>query len=283
MTSKQIVIAHLTDTHFNFLRTKEAWGSFFDKCNKEVESHDVDCFVLTGDISEAEHIMSHLELLEQYLPRPCYFVCGNHDFYNGSIVKVRETIKNVYSNKSNKELIYLTTNEDDKLYQDIKGKLAIVGHDGWYDGLLANWHTSKVMMNDYFIIAELKPLVHNELLDKIRALSQEGADHVYKAATKAIADGYKNILVATHVPPYKENSTYEGKVSDGDWLPHFSSALMGVTLTKLAEENPSVEFLTLCGHSHGEACHKPFKNSSVYTGLARYGEPKISKIHIIDV
>lgn len=37
----------------------------------------------------------------------------------------------------------------------------------------------------------------------------------------------KLIIVLTHVPPFKEACLHKGKISDDDWLPYFSSKVMG--------------------------------------------------------
>lgn len=256
---------------------KEGLLRFFEHCKKAVEDYDIDCFVLTGDISEAPKVQGHLELLRDYLNRPCYFVCGNHDFYDGSILEVRNRLSGAFNDKGN--MCYLTATD----YVSLNQNIALVGHDGWYDGMYADWFKSKLVMNDYHVIEEFKPLFDKGLFNKIQYLSRESAQHVTDMTNKAIADGHKTIVIATHVPPFPENSTYNGKISDGDWLPHFSSGIMGDHLLQLAGLNKDVQFLVLCGHSHGEAKYVPsVGNMIVYTGKAEYGLPKISRIHIVD-
>jgi len=278
-THKPITIGHLTDTHFNFLRGKDAWSNFFLHCKSVADDADVDFFVLTGDISEAPILLDQLQILEDYICRPVYFVCGNHDFYNGSIKTTRENVFLKYSANLKKKLTYLTVMpEDQKQYVPVSDTVAILGHDGWYDGVYADWHKSKVNMNDYHIISEFTPLYHNELFAAIQQYSKEASDFVFKAANQAIDDGFKKLVIATHVPPFRENAVYNGKISDNDWMPHFSSGFMGEALLRLAVENPQVEITTLCGHSHGEALHKANPNLTCLTGYAQYGVPRVSKI-----
>lgn len=274
-------IAHLTDIHMNFPSAYRL-SLFFEHCRDMVKEYDIDCFVLTGDISEAPVVDKHIEMLRDFLERPCYFVCGNHDFYHGSISDVRKRLTDAFNTPSNSTCIYLSATD----YVSINQTTAIVGHDGWYDGVYADWHKSKLNMNDYHIIQELAPLYHMQLFAKIQELSKEGADHVSVNAAKAIADGHTNIIIATHVPPFAENSVYNGKISDNDWLPHFSSGFMGRAILDLANNNPKVKFTVLCGHSHGEAQHSPkIANNNVisFTGKAEYGAPQISKVHLIDL
>ena len=265
-------IAHLTDVHMNF-PTAITIGKFIKTCNNAIKEQNVDCFVLTGDISEAPHVVEHVRILRDFLEKPLYFVCGNHDFYNGSIEYVRAQLTETYGD------MYLTSCTTTP--NSLSDKVAIVGHDGWYDGVYANWHTSKLLMNDYHVIGELKPLYHMGLFNKIQDLAKEAAKHVTEQADKAIALGHKTIVIATHVPPFRENAVYNGKISDDDWMPHFSSGFMGQALLDLADKYPTIEFKTLCGHSHGRAEYHPKKNLECHTGIARYGEPNISKIHIL--
>ena len=279
-TTNTTTIAHLTDIHMNF-PTHITIGKFIKACNDSIKEHDVDCFVLTGDISEAPHVVEHVRVLTDFIERPIFFVCGNHDFYDGSIEYVRASLKENFGDA------YLTSNslleEEDPTTTaaiSLSNDVALVGHDGFYDGIYADWHKSKILMDDYHVISELKPLYNLDLLAKIRELSKEGADHVYAMANKAIkSGGHKKIVIATHVPPFRENSTYMGKMSDDDWMPHFSSWHMGQAIEKLADENPRTEFLVLCGHSHGKAEFHPRSNVACFTGEAQYGQPKISRIH----
>jgi predicted MPP superfamily phosphohydrolase len=68
---------------------------------------EADCFAITGDIGEARSIERYLRLLESSLQRPIYFVLGNHDFYHGSIVLVRERVRNLCKTSANVGLNYL--------------------------------------------------------------------------------------------------------------------------------------------------------------------------------
>ena len=51
-----------------------------------------DAVLLGGDIAEAPDVRQHLERLDARLGLPIHFVLGNHDFYGGSIARVRAEI-----------------------------------------------------------------------------------------------------------------------------------------------------------------------------------------------
>ncbi len=67
----------------------------------------------------------------------------------------------------------------------------------------------------------------------------------------------------THIPPFKEACLYQGKISGDDWLPFFGSKASGDVLLEIAQQNHDIEFLVLCGHTHGKACYSPLNNLTV--------------------
>jgi len=71
---------------------------------------------------------------------------------------------------------------------------------------------------------------------------------------------------------------HEGKISDDDYLPFFSSKATGDVLLAIAEHNKDIEFLALCGHTHSESYFKPCKNLTVKAGSAVYSQPKIQEV-----
>jgi predicted phosphohydrolase len=239
--------------------------------------------VLTGDITEAPYIDIHLAWLSKHLdPLPVYFVLGNHDYYNGSIQNVRSFVSQFDKNSST-NLRWLNVCDVVQLTE----ATSLVGHDGWYDGLYANWFAPRVVvMNDYFSIKELNEQYTKSgyppsepckqaTFDVLQKLAGECADHINTWLPKAVSSS-KNVLFATHVPPFKENAVYNGKVSDNNWLPNFSSKLAGDALLEVAKANPLTQYVALCGHSHGEAEFHPLSNLTCLTRYAKYGSPEKS-------
>jgi Icc protein len=114
----------------------------------------------------------------------------------------------------------------------------------------------------------------------MQARAQKAADHIKKCLELSFAK-YKNVYLATHVPPWREASVYNGAMSDKNWLPFFSSKVMGDTIEAFMK-NCSGKLTVLCGHSHGYAKNQIANNIVCLTGGARYGEPKISEIFDIE-
>lgn len=263
-------LAWLTDIHMNFL-SPEQMTTF---C-AELQASEAEAFLITGDISEAPTLAYHLALLGDSVQRPVYFVLGNHDFYKGSIEGVRRSVAARCAGSP--WLRYLP----EAGVVALSDACALVGHDGWADGRFGNYRESQVMLNDYVLIRDLARLSPEERLRRMQSLAEEGARHLRRALTDAL-DRYPRVLVATHVPPFREACWYQDAISDDNYLPHFASKVSGDALTEVLGGRPGKEVLVLCGHTHGGGRTQPLTNLEVRTGGAEYGRPAIQEILGID-
>lgn len=257
-----------TDLHLNFLKHPEAQKAFGEAIARETGCSAV---VVTGDISEAPVLEHHLEQLEEGLQRPLYFVLGNHDYYHGSFEEVHEKA-NTFDGWLN-----------EKMPIELTPTTAIVGHEGWYDALYGEPYSPKFgAMMDWFIIQDLRHFPRRkDLVASLRKISKAYAQAA-RVSLEAAVKQYKQVIFATHYPPFKEATWHEGKMSEPHWLPWFSSKIMGQMLTEVATANPEVNILVLCGHTHGSGRYKPLPNLHVLTGEARYGRPDIAGTIEID-
>lgn len=263
-------LAWLTDIHLNFLSLEQ-----MEAFCAELRDSEADAFLITGDISEAPTLELHLTRLADSVQRPVYFVLGNHDFYRGSIPEVRSTIAARCARSQ--WLRYLPEAGVLRLSET----WALVGHDGWADGRFGNYRDSPVMLNDYVLIRELAWLSQEDRLSRIQALAEEAASHLGRTLSDAL-ERHARVLVATHVPPFREACWYRDAICDDDYLPHFSSKASGDALRKALEGRPDKQALVLCGHSHGAGRTQPLPNLEVRTGGAEYGRPAIQEILGID-
>ena len=85
-------IAWMTDIHLNFLQRPDIL-----KFCRQVAQRNPDAVLLGGDIGDARTITNHLGIFQDILKCPIYFILGNHDFYHGSVVQVREQMKRLSS------------------------------------------------------------------------------------------------------------------------------------------------------------------------------------------
>ena len=134
----------ITDIHLDHLRSEK---QFIDFCHNVVANEPTGIFI-TGDISDAKNIVYHLSAFEKIVQRPVYYVLGNHDYYSGDIESVRKSMRELTNVSAYLKYAQLTG------YHVLSPKTALVGHDGWYDGLNGNANRSRFMMNDWIMIRD---------------------------------------------------------------------------------------------------------------------------------
>lgn len=264
-------IAWLTDAHLNFLEP-EARNIFYQK----VSGADMDAVLITGDIAEATSICKLLTEFSENVDKDIYFVLGNHDYYLGNVVKVRREVQQLCN--KNKKLHWLGKPEIIKLsHQTI-----LLGHDGWADARYGDFDRSNINLNDSRYIAELfqaSALGKAALKYEMQKLADTDAVALEKTLQEAIAkNNPQKVIVATHVPPFKECCRYKGKPSDENWQPYFSSKATGDVISAAAKKHPAINFLVLCGHTHTKHAIKPFNNLEVRVGGAEYYQPEVQEI-----
>ena len=260
-----------TDLHLD-AADKAQHLQFFDL----VQAHQPDAILIGGDISNGSNSLIHLKHLVKLINKSFYFVLGNHDFYYGSIRTIRKMAEEtVYKDE---HLIYLTSGG----VIELTSSTALIGHDGWSDGRAGDFLKSDVLLNDYFLIDELKNLQPEERLARLNDLGTEAAEDLTKKMKEAIAKKYKRVIILTHVPPFKEACLYDGKVTDDNWSPHFVGVAVGEALKQIAKEHPEHQFLVLCGHSHNSADIQVTPNLRVLAGESEFGIPSIQGLIYIN-
>lgn len=234
-------LAWLTDIHLNFLRPP-ALEAFRDM----LAGTEADAFVITGDIGEAHDVALHLNAIDNAVQRPVFFVLGNHDFYRGSIASVREKVRQLCAACPNLHWL------PDSGVVPLTDETCLVGHDGWGDGRLGDYHGTDVLLNDFGLIEEFGGYheAKDERLAKIHALGDEAAAYLRSVLPDALAR-FRHVVVATHVPPFRETCWHEGQVSNDDWLPFFTCKAVGDVLPEAMAAAPDRTMTVLCGHTHG--------------------------------
>jgi predicted phosphohydrolase len=259
-------LAWATDVHLNFLAPHG-----LDYFCEALATEEPDAVLITGDIAEAPTLEPLLSRVAASLRTPIYFVLGNHDYYRSSIVQVREAVVDLC--RRSEWLAWLPAIGVVPLAADT----ALVGVDGWADGRLGDYVRSPVMLNDYVLIAELAGLTRAARLARLQALGDGEAERLSGPLAEALAR-YPRVIVGTHVPPFKEACWHEGKVSNDEWLPHFSSRAVGEVLRRAALAWPDRKIRVLCGHTHGAGTAEILPNLKVVTGGAEYGEPRVQGV-----
>lgn len=256
-------------------------GEIVSFANELIKSDPIGIF-LTGDISNSRRLVYHLSILESVVQRPIYFVCGNHDYYYGTIDAVRKKMHDV-SNMS-QFLRYLPLTP----YVALSQQTALIGHDGWYDCGHGDVKNSRFLMSDWSLIGDYIPfsggdqyinkgLVKDKqgVIDLSKRLAETAVKHVFDGI-KAAVRYHKNVIICTHVPPFKESHIHRGAVGDDAAQPWFTSKLMGDMLLEAAKAHPTVSFTVLAGHTHGRYDGSPAQNLRVHVAGAEYGSPGLA-------
>ena len=272
----------VTDLHLEFLREEGKRELFL----RTLADSGADAVLLGGDIQTAGALIETLRQLEASVGVPVYFVLGNHDYYYGSIKRVRADVRALCGESKN--LLWLSESRAVTLSEET----ALVGHDGWGDGRCGNYAGSTVTLNDFLVIEELSGLprkvppymmdvpggqVRATLADCLRELGDEAADHFRRVLPDAL-ESHRAVVVLTHVPPFPEAAWHEGKQSSDEFLPFFCCHATGAVLREAMELHPDRHMTVLCGHTHGRGHCQILPNLEVFTGGAVYGEPRVEQV-----
>ncbi len=258
-------LAWATDVHLNFLGVSDR-----ARFAAEVAATDTAGVLITGDIAEADSFEPLLdELAAAVAPRPLWFVLGNHDFYRGSIAEVRAAAAAMTSAG------WLPTAGVVPLGDGV----ALVGHDGWGDARLGNTAYSRVELSDFHLIRDLAGSSRRARHTVMRRQGEVAAAALRVLVMRAL-DLAQHVIVATHVPPFRESCWHEGKISDDEWLPYFTCAAVGDVLRELMTAHPDARMTVYCGHTHSGGEAQILPNLRVVTGAAKYGAPTVTTIDV---
>jgi Icc-related predicted phosphoesterase len=117
-------------------------------------------------------------------------------------------------------------------------------------------------------------------LDNICVGQDQASAHLASILPEAM-HGFKQVIVLTHVPPFREAAWHKGSISNDDFLPFFSCKAVGDVLIKAALQNPEKSIMVLCGHTHSAGVVQIAPNLLVKTGDAEYGAPKLNELMLI--
>ncbi|MCK4608808.1 MAG: metallophosphoesterase [Gammaproteobacteria bacterium] len=260
----------LTDIHLNVL-SKDERIAFYQQVIKTKS----DAILITGDIADATSLNPVLTEMANTLKKPIYFVLGNHDYYHSEIKKVEVEIKKLCGKNS---LLHWLSIEHQISFNN---NTLLLGQDGWADGRCGDYQNSRIILNDRRLIYDLftqSLLGKNQLLAKMQELAEVNANALEADLTKSITLNAKKIIILTHVPPFEGACWHQGETNHPDWMPFFTSKIMGDVILAAAQKNPSIEFMVLCGHTHSRGIYQPLPNLLVKTGKAEYCSPEIQEI-----
>jgi len=144
------------------------------------------------------------------------------------------------------------------------------------DARFGNALGTPVEQNDFFLIEDFAGFSRPALVRKLNGLGDEAATRLSPKLERAAASR-DQVVALMHVPPFREAAWHQGQPSNDDWVPWFSCRAVGEIILSYARAHPQVNFLVLCGHTHGSGVYSPLTNVTVHTAEAEYGAPRIQR------
>jgi len=257
--NKQYTIKWLSDLHLNFYNKQER-----EELYRKIKNGRFDSLIITGDIATSDTFYVYLEEMSRHITNKyVYFILGNHDYYSGNIFDC-EMAADDFTMFCAGNFMYMPHCSRIALNEEIG--LCLVGVNGWADARNGAAENTHIRLNDSIYINDL---VEAEKQDRLFTEMRKWAD---RDATTLRNQLYNlplwctQVIVATHVPPFIETCLYLGKQSDKNFLPFFSSKVLGDTILEFAEKFPHIQITSISGHTHGG-------------GEARIRENVIAKTH----
>jgi predicted phosphodiesterase len=261
----------LTDLHLDHVQPPERISSFLER----LRAHQPDHLLIGGDVGESSTAIPFLQEIAEAVEVPCYFVLGNHDYYRGSVERLRTRAALV--NRETPDLIWLPSAG----IVPLTDQVALVGHGCWSDARLGNYEGSTVLLTDYMLIEDLRGLEHTARGKLLRELGTEAAEYFREVLPEALG-AFSRVFVLTHVPPFHEVCRHEGELADDNWLPHFSCGAVGEALVEIMRFRPGRRLVVLSGHTHDAATVEILPNLTAHAGKASYGALEIQGIFEIE-
>ena len=263
-------VAWATDLHLEFTTST----SEINILCESIIAQDAEALLIGGDTGTANSLRRYLQMLEEHLQLPIYFVLGNHDCYGGSIEEMYSVAASLAQNS--RWLRWLPLEGCVRLAPNT----GLVGHGAWADGRLGNGVNSQVLLNDFAYIQEFSGLSHNKRFAKLNDLGDQAAKYFRKILPEVV-EHYRNLLLLTHVPPFEDACWHEGQISDDEFLPHFTCQAVGEVLIDMMQSRPECNLTVLCGHTHGNGTAQILPNLLVKTGGAEYGQPALQEVILV--
>ncbi len=259
----------LTDLHLD-----RAAGEDRTRLLKELSSRDYDAVVITGDIATATSVCDHLESLAAACsPRPVYFVLGNHDFYFAPMSQTYDRVASLCRAIPN--LIHLQNSGPVSL-----GRHAIlIGHHAWPDARSGHGSNTVINSPDHWQIPDFQDLSREEQFRKMEILGRQATNAIRIGLLSALRQR-KQVVVATHVPPFPSTVHYNGRICGDTHMPHFSNSSFGAMLIGIAKRNRHrhQRITVLSGHTHSPITETILANIQAHVGGAWKGTSEAPNI-----
>ena len=235
-----------------------------------------DAVLLTGDVSTSKHLVSHLTEISQACgSTPCFFVAGNHDYFESSFAEVDRMIAELCI--SHRNLIALGHGEIIELSRNT----ALIGCRGWYDGQAGAGSRTKVGSTDRYLIDDFRNMDRARYFEKLRMLGRESAAYFRRVLPMALTR-YSTVLVGTHTPICSQAIRYGGTQCAWDRQPYFCNRAAGNAIVGISRHFSDRQIVVYAGHSHSTAKFNLGTNLEIRVAGAQRGFPSFQPMITIN-
>jgi predicted phosphohydrolase len=245
------------------------------KCQQlldNIHSIESDCVIISGDVSNARHLLNHLtRLASSSMPRPLYYVPGNHDYHGSSVAGIQRALALISKKVAN--FHYL----DGTRTFPLGHGTCLLGHGGWADARAGYGQHTLIDSPDWHAIHDFRGMDRQQALRKMDDLGRESAAAIRKLLPRALAQ-YHHVAIATHVPPFPTAVRYDDQPCGRMHLPHFCNLSLGLTILGIARAFPHRKITILSGHAHSCCIENILPNLSIRVGHARTGRPGVFEV-----
>lgn len=130
-------------------------------------------------------------------------------------------------------------------------------------------------LNDECEIKELLGLWGAALAQYHQRLAQESAAR-FRPKLEVALETSSQVIVGTHVSPFRGSTWHEGKISEPAFLTRFCNATLGKAIEECSQAFPETKILVVCGHTHSGGYYKHNELIEVVTGRAEYGSLQVN-------
>ena len=270
----------VTDTHL--LPSDNELNRFCQKLN-DTKS---DFILHTGDICNYSHYTSaSLLKMSRQIKKPFLFVLGNHDYSGNSIEEMRKFLREF--NLGHRELHkMLWLNDVD--YVSLGENQALIGIDGFPDARYGKVRGTASFDKIKEFNFNTNFFEQHYFLKSLRQEADKEANNLNLRLNKAYGNGFKEIIIATHIPPFHElcinrkKSKNEATTINYSNLPLYSSKIIGDVIKEFAQKHLDSSITIYCGHTHVSHDFQPLSNVNAKVGDAYKYTGVIQKIDYDD-
>jgi predicted phosphohydrolase len=237
-----------------------------------IHSIESDCVIISGDVSNARHLLNHLtRLASSSMPRPLYYVPGNHDYHGSSMAEIQRALALISKKVANFHFL------DGTRTFPLGHGTCLIGHGGWADARAGYGQHTLIDSPDWHAIHDFRGMDQQQALRKMDELGRESAAAIRKLLPRALAQ-YQHVAIATHVPPFPSAVRYDDQPCGRMHLPHFSNLSLGLAILGIARAFPHRRITVLAGHAHSGYTQTIQPNLSIRVGHARTGRPSVFEV-----